>query len=376
MVSLAIASLHDLGMTEPRRHIFLAASGQIATLVLSRTPLSEAAINHLEQAARDLKFTVLITPSRSPQSDILRSIVAAPDLVALREYTRLLPLDLSPATDERPFFFNQLPLDRPLAALTVRTSPGSTSRGNLAATGTLLLLFLISLGLVIASIVLPLRPAIRDVGRPLVVGGTLYFMFIGIGFITTEIALLQRLSVFLGHPIYSLSIVLFSIILTTGVGSMLSERVLLDTRLKLIAWSLITGGYFLTVPLYLPVMTIAFDGASLIVRALMSVLIIAPGGCLMGWGFPTGMRLISRVDRTPTPWFWGINGAAGVLASAAAVATSIAFGISVTMVLGAMCYLLLIPATFLMGAEAWTPRVLGKPIAADLRDIPREHPSF
>ena len=67
----------------------------------------------------------------------------------------------------------------------------------------------------------------------------------------------------------------------------------------------------------------------------------------MGFGFPTGMRLISLIDREPTPWFWGINGAAGVLASIIAVACSIALGISTTLNLGAVCYLLLVPVTFI-----------------------------
>jgi hypothetical protein len=63
----------------------------------------------------------------------------------------------------------------------------------------------------------------------------------------------------------------------------------------------------------------------------------------MGFAFPTGMRLAERVDRRPTPWFWGVNGAVGVLASIVAVACSIAFGISVTLRVGAASYALLIP---------------------------------
>ena len=74
-----------------------------------------------------------------------------------------------------------------------------------------------------------------------------------------------------------------------------------------------------------------------------------PAGLLMGYGFPTGMRFISAVDRKPTPWFWGINGAAGVLASTVAVACSIAYGIGTTLALGAACYLLLIPAALVIG---------------------------
>ena len=79
-------------------------------------------------------------------------------------------------------------------------------------------------------------------------------------------------------------------------------------------------------------------------RALLCVALIAPAGILMGFGFPTGMRLIAAVDTRPTAWFWGVNGAMGVLGSIVAVIISMAWGIGVTMTVGALCYLLLIPA--------------------------------
>ncbi len=69
----------------------------------------------------------------------------------------------------------------------------------------------------------------------------------------------------------------------------------------------------------------------------------------MGFGFPAGMRFISAIDTRPTPWFWGINGASGVLASAMAVACSLSYGIGTTMALGALCYFLLIPAAMAIG---------------------------
>jgi hypothetical protein len=91
------------------------------------------------------------------------------------------------------------------------------------------------------------------------------------------------------------------------------------------------------------------DSRSLMLRALVAVAVILPAGLLMGYGFPTGMRFISAVDNRPTPWFWGINGASGVLASAVAVGCSIAFGIGTTLTLGAVCYFLLIPAALIIG---------------------------
>jgi hypothetical protein len=95
------------------------------------------------------------------------------------------------------------------------------------------------------------------------------------------------------------------------------------------------------------------DGAGLLVRAGLCVLVLAPAGFLMGFGFPTGMRLVSAISTGPTPWFWGINGAAGVLGASVAVATSIAFSIDTTLGIGAACYLLVAaPAMLLMSAGA------------------------
>lgn len=353
LLSLAVAALLELGASEPQRHIFLASQGRIATLVLSRSPFSPADLEALERAVNQYKHEVLLSPAVLPASETLFKIVTVTGRKDLDRFTSSLDFDLTPPTDDRPFFFNQLRFSRPVQALSFAihmvggdAEKGGVREGNLVATATLMILFLVSLGLVLATIVIPLRPAVRDVGGKLAAGGTLYFMLIGIGFMMVEISLLQRMSVYLGHPIYSLSVLLFTLILATGIGSFLSDRLQLDSRIKFAAWALLVSGYIIALPLWLPDVFLAFDSATLLVRAALCVVTIAPAGLLMGFGFPTGMRLISSIDRRPTPWFWGINGAAGVLASIVAVVSSIAFGISVTLTIGAICYLLLIPTTF------------------------------
>lgn len=358
MVSLAVAAALDDGAGLPRRRIFLAASGSIATLVLARDPFSAVELAALEAAAADKGYSILAGPNSEPATPVLRSLLAAGSQVELDRAAAAQDLDLSPPTDERPFFFNQLPFRDPVKILRLLAggAPSASGaptvgvvRGNLMATVTLALLFALSAALVLATIVVPLRPAIADAGGRLAYGGSAYFFLIGAGFMSVEIGLLQRLSVFLGHPTYSLSVVLFSLILSTGLGSLLSERLPLDGPGKFAVWSAATGAYLLALPSWLPAVVLPFDGATLLVRAALCVLVIAPAGLLMGYGFPTGMRLVGAVDRRPTPWFWGINGAAGVLASSLAVACSIAFGIGVTLMIAALCYLLLLPAAAAIG---------------------------
>jgi spermidine synthase len=358
IASLAVATLMELGITDPSRHVFLASQGTVATLVLSKSPLSGSDIEILERTAAEYQHDVLMSPRRVPASDTLLRIITASDRKSLDAYTSSLEYDLTPPTDDRPFFFNQLPLSRPFQALAharnaLATGPqgGGIRQGNLVATITLLILLLISLIFVMAAVVVPLRPALRDVGLTVATRGTLYFALIGAGFMMVEIGLLQRMTVFLGHPIYSLSVLLFSLILTTGLGSFLSEKLALDSRAKIATWVILTGGYLMFLPFVLRELFTAFNDATVTVRAVICVLSIMPAGLLLGFGFPTGMRLISAIDSRPTPWLWGINGATGVLAAISAIAVSLALGITATLILGALCYFLLIPVSFALVRE-------------------------
>ena len=127
MVSLAVATLMEMGVREPRRHLFLAAQQHIATLVLSKSPLSAGDLEALEKTTESYQHEILdFSPSRSRHRRVSR-IVSAPDLAALTSYTSNLPFDLTPPTDARPFFFNQLPLSHPIQALAFARSVLATS---------------------------------------------------------------------------------------------------------------------------------------------------------------------------------------------------------------------------------------------------------
>lgn len=351
MISLAAAALLESGASDARNHIFLAATGHVATLILSLDPLSAEDVGRLRETCARYEYKILLAPGAPPASEVLGRIVASGGREELERYTSGLPLDLTPPTDDRPFFFNLLPLTRPHLVLRFLGGDMGVTGGNATATLTLGTIVLLSAILVTVTIVLPLRASARRADRRLVAAGTTYFALLGMGFMLVEIGLLQRLSVFLGHPIYSLSVVLFSLILATGLGSFLSERFKMESSSgTIIAWSALLGGYLGFLPLWMPAAFERLGSSPTPVRAVLAVAIIAPAGLLMGFGFPAGMRLVSALDPGPTPWFWGINGAAGVLASAMAVALSIALGIKAVILIGALCYLGLAPAALSLSA--------------------------
>jgi spermidine synthase len=357
--SLAMAALFSLGEKTPRQNIFLASSGRLGTIIVSRHPFSAADLHALHEAADRLQFKVLASPDQIPTEPVFDDLLSATSTDDLDARAARYWLDLSPPTDSRPFFFNELRLSN---LGDVRSTINEYRRfrsyyaesglvvvGNLVAISTLFLLIALSLLAVIVTIILPARSSIHNVEPRLAIAGSTYFLLIGLGFMFIEISLIQRISVFMGHPVYALGIVLFSIILSTGIGSLLSQFLAPSRPAGILFWLALLVVYLFVLPLWLPgLMHSSVESAGLLTRALVSIAVILPAGVLMGFGFPTGMRLVMQQDPQPTPWFWGINGAAGVLAAGLAVACSIAFSIDTTIRVGAVCYLLLAPAALVL----------------------------
>jgi len=343
----------DHGVSNPASHLVLIANQSLATLIVSRRPLAVADLAKLHRVADEMKFSVILAPDAPPALPLLGSIANARNAAELADRTSRLLFDLTPPTDDRPFFFNQLPLTRAWKAFDIEFYKAAGVRsGNMLASLTLLAILLVATVLVVSVIILPLRPAIRETNPRLAVAGSAYFLLLGMAFMFVEIGLLQRLSVFLGHPIYSLSIVLFSIILFTGLGSLASERWGLGSDREFMIWAALLAGYIAVLPMWLPGLLSAVESSGILPRGASAVAIIAPAGLLMGFGFPTGMRMVMKQSAKPAPWFWGINGAAGVLGSVMAVAVSITFGIKVTLIVGALFYAALVPAAITLRMQA------------------------
>ena len=378
LVALAKASLLASGISTPESHLYLAGVENLATLILSRAPLTAEEIETLDKTCAEKGYTVLLSPNKAPTNPVLAGIMQATTRTDLDTFARSQPLDASAPTDDRPFFFNQLKLSTALAHFAylaglplpsaheiLSIEKSGVLAGNIVATNTLALIIAFSLLAIVALLIVPTISTTTTTSRPYAVAGTGWFFLIGFGFMLVEIGTIQRMSLFLGHPVYGLSIVLFSLILFTGLGSFASEYLKPETRrATLFGWITLLASLLALTAYATPDILALNEGRSIIPRASIAIGLIAPCAFLMGFGFPIGMRLAEKTDPTPMPWFWGINGAAGVLGSSVAVLTSVNASISTTLAAGAVCYALLaVPALVLHGSGLLNDRRNEKPEA-------------
>jgi MFS family permease len=177
-----------------------------------------------------------------------------------------------------------------------------------------------------------------------------------------EVALLQRFVLLLGHPVYSLTVTLFSLLLGTGLGSMLSRRVA-DLSLRRFAMlaCLAVAAVALLWGSVLPPIVQAAIGWPLALRILLAVALMTPAGMVMGIPLPAGVRLLAATRPELVAWAWGMNGALSVLGAILAVFIAMNWGFSVTLLCGAIVYAL---AAVIVSRSVWTRRPAASPVPA------------
>lgn len=344
IVAVAMAALLEDGVKEPGTHVALVASGLVTTIIVGKSPLTADDAETLRKVAQEKGFEILLAPGmKLPEGRKLTEVLRATSRAELDRVTLTDDLDLRPSTDERPFFFNVLRLR---SFLSPSEQQGGTIEGNRLATRTLLLSLLASVVLSVLTIAWPLYTRAKPrgrVGTPLW-AGLAYFGLIGVGFMLAEVGLLMRLSIVLGHPSYSLIVVLASLIASAGLGSYLSDRLAVDERPLCFVYPVVIAVILLGLAAYLP--EIAPKVQVLETRARIAIAggITSVMGVALGFAFPTGMRIVQRTQMEETPWLWGINGIGGVLASSVAVIVALEAGLRSLFVVAAVCYLGLLPA--------------------------------
>jgi hypothetical protein len=347
LVSLAVEALRQEGFADPRGHIALVSNVSDAaarklravwgTILVSRIPFKADEVARMVRIAETDGWELLITPGVPPADPVLAQL-----LDPSRRYLAIAssPYDLSPPTDLRPFFFLQMRLRDVL-------DPAGASFGYLYEVtfravrvilllGGLALLFA-ALVLLLAAVSLPSAAATAS-QRRLYRWMSGYFLGIGFGYILVQLGLHQRLTLILGHPTLALAVVLASMLLGTGVGSLASQRLFARHRLGT-AWFVILVTLAGLV-LGLPALARLEQVHSGLARALLAGAITGGVGFVLGFAFPLGVRLVAPAGEWAVQKMWAVNGAASIAGSALAVTLGLGLGCHAVLAAGFVCYLL------------------------------------
>lgn len=342
LLSVTRAMMSELGIDRPERHLMLireaiGVTRSPVTFLFKKSEFSDEEVRTIEDVAKESGFSLLYTPLTRPDSVFTRMITAQDPAVVWDAYET----NVAPVWDNSPFFFNTLRVSN-----LGRVYSGSEEwqKTNLG-TFVLFVLLGITATLVVVFILGPLF--LR--GRHLVKRGTgvmwylCYFGCLGGGFIIVEVVMVQKFILFLGHPVYALAVVLFSLLLFSALGSHLTGRIASDRLRSMVLKAL--GVLSLLVIVYILVLPFVFYGLvhlPLSFRIAITVGVIAPLAVLMGMAMPIGIRVLAQNFPEFVPWAWGVNGATSVLGSVAALVIALLFGFNQALFAGAMLYVLAI----------------------------------
>jgi hypothetical protein len=343
VVSQAIEALHQIGVADPARHFVIVADGGLnedgrPVLVLAKkTPFTADEYAAVENHLRENLNLVWLNPPSAPLQPLPPAATAFNQLIASndpRAFARDYAYNVAPVSDSAPFFFFTLKTKYVIENILAGTGHGMDWRINLGVV-VLGMLLIISALAVLAFLILPLALHRRkDHQHKTGLLALLYFIAVGFGYILVEISLIQRFVLFLGHPTYALTVVVFLLLLSSGAGSVAARRWITVPSRVLLLPTVIAGLIVLNV-VVLPWLLPAAVGLPFMIKLILSAVVLAPLGFLMGMPFPTGLRLVQTVE-----WAWALNAAASVLGSVMAMVIAIHFGLTITLLCAAVAYVL------------------------------------
>ncbi|MCU1381952.1 MAG: putative Spermidine synthase-like protein [Acidobacteria bacterium] len=356
LVSLAQEACAQRGWPSADR-LAVVRQDRVATFLLKKTPFTAAEIALLRDVSDRLGFDVLYVPgvtaaARATGEAVPQFARPAQDVIvdgaATGDYARLITApdrqqfydsyrsDIRPTTDDRPFFFHTTKIRD---QLDVAFGQKMLFGNGLSALMTLLG---ISGALVVLFVILPLGFAGRGQARPRGwLAWLVYFGALGAGFMLIEVSVLQRFVLLLGHPVYSLTVTLFSLLLGTGLGAAWSRRLNGSSlrRSGAVGIVLVAAIALIFMVVATPVVSWAIP-FSRSARMLVAAAMLVPIGVALGIPMPTGMRMLSERAPQMLPWAWGMNGALSVLGATLAIFIAMNWGFRVTLLTASGTYLI------------------------------------
>ena len=341
-IAVAWEALARRGAADPSQHLLVTAvsspfySRPMCLVLIKKSPFTAADLARSREFIDQYAFETLWAPDagvalRPPPAAFAEYARLVRALMTERDRSKLfrdMPFDMIPATDDNPFYFVE------------RARPGQRAGIGVIQLQTLLIALVV---LIVPFLLVPVVPllkggAVRELDAR-TAAALAYFSLIGIAFMGVEIELFHVFALLLGSPVITFAVVLASLLLSSGVGSYFSAKLLragpralaavFATLVALLIVFLIGREYLLSTVVATP----------LALRVMATLMIVAPLGILMGMPMPLGMGLIASSQRLVL-WGWSLNGMFSVLASVGAIYSAIYMGTTRTFIIAAAAYLL------------------------------------
>jgi spermidine synthase len=349
LVLTAVEALERVGATHPGRRLAVVRSWNTSTLLVKNGAFTRDEIDRMQEFSRQRSFDTSYVPGIREETVNRYNVLdqdhvyrAAQAAVAGNgpDFARRYKFFVAPATDDRPYFFHFFRWRSFGEVLALRKAGG----GGLIEWGYLILLATLLQALVFGAlmILVPLSRVRRDWPRGTASRWGGYFLLLGLAFLFVEMAFIQKFILFLGHPLYSVAVVLSGFLVFAGIGSGLSSR--FGRRKTSVARSplkLVVAGIAILAIVYVLLLPRVFEiglGLPDGVRVMIAIGLIAPLALLMGMPFPLGLARVSAEARAFVPWAWGINGFASVISAVLATLLAIEFGFSAVIVAALALY--------------------------------------
>ncbi len=340
-LSLALAAYKNLSINGVHKNIIIIShipgnKYNTVTFLFKKSAFTYEETSKINQISEQLNFKIEYIPSSGKIEPNYFSDLIFTD--SPEKFYKEYEFDISPTTDDKPFFFHLLKPEDFLKALDIRDGHSY----NYIAVFVLVISFLIILLLTTALVLVPIIIKIqKDMNDFKILNILAYFACIGMGFMLIETSLIQRYILFLGHPIYALSVVLFSMLIFSGIGSYFTNyfkaKLLSDYIIKIIILLIIV------LVIYNFIIDIFFHtmiDLPHIYKIIIAVFTLAAPSILLGMPFPLAVKVLGNYkNESIIPWAWAVNGATSVLGSIFSFIFAMNAGFKITLFLAAFFYI-------------------------------------
>ena len=346
LFATAVEACEREGLGQPAQRLVFVRSWNNATILVSRSPLTERQISSVRSFCRERDFDLAYCPGlRADEANVFTVLEedvyfssAQAVLSEEREaFYRAYPFHVRPATDDAPYFFRFFKwrtLPELAKGMGLAWMP-FVEWGYVTLVAALVQSIIVSVILIVVPLIALTRKALPPKGRG---GVAAYFGALGIAYMFLEMAFIQKFMLFLAYPVYAVGGVLTAFLVFSGLGSYYAGQRARAAATHLpgvvIGIAVLAVSCLFLLPWLFPLGAAWSDG----IKLAITVAVLAPLAFCMGIPFPTGLQLVSDRAAALVPWAWGINGCASVVGATLATFTAVHLGFQVVVLAALTCY--------------------------------------